>query len=238
MISRRSRRPLRIAAFLVAPVLALLVALPASAADFSTGASIVASGCTSQSSPLGYAGGYAYTGVFPSSWAKGTVYVCYTKQRLADSDPNGDYYAMTVTSNWTYSSGGRNYPARTYQYVASNTVSKDNVYGAPGTMTSSTGCNTAFSVSWGLGPFTARVTPAFCSGYTVSRSAYTAQRANYTSSTAGELTKVETTYSQKVANGTVPRFEAHVAVPRYSHYWNGSQWQTTEQFYWVDWYNI
>lgn len=188
---------------------------------------------------MAYAGGYPVQGAqYGDRWATGHVYVCYTKYRISDGDPNGDYYALVADSHWTYSAGNKSYPARMYQFVASNATSKDNVYGSTPGFTSNQSCSTSFSVSFGVGPFSVSTSPRVCSGYTVSRTTYSYVRSNWQAEKVGGLSNVETAYSQKVANGTVPKFEVHFAIPNYGHYYNGSYWQTTANWTWVDWYGV
>jgi len=237
--ARWTRRAVRALAVVTIPALvAVVAATPSEAASISPGAKIVKSACTSQSSQIPYAGGYKYDGVWPSRWASGKVYVCYTKYRLTDADPKADYYALVVTSHWTYSSGARSYPARMYQFIASNTAAISNVYGSTPSFTGSKSCSSAISVGFGVGPFSISTSPTLCKSYKVTRTAYTSSRSNWTSTQAGGLKTVETVFSEKVKNGKVPLFEAHVAIPQYKHYWTGSAWQTSEAFRWVDWYKV
>jgi len=228
-----------VVAGLAVPALVAVTAAAPSQAAISPGAKIVKSACTSQKSQIPYAGGYAYTGMWPTRWATGKVYVCYTKYRLSDADKSADYYAVVVTSHWTHTGGSRSYPARMYQFIASNTKAVSNVYGATPSFTGRSTCSSPFTVSFGVGPLSVSTTPKVCKSYKVTRTAYTSNRANWTSAQAGGLTTVQTAYSEKVKNGKVPQFEIHVAIPQYRHSWSdGSGWKTTQAFRWVDWYKI
>jgi hypothetical protein len=220
------RTPWRLAA--ATAFVTLAAAAPASAVSFSVGASIQGSGCTSQTSKIAWFGGFPSNGIWPSAWPHGSAYVCWYKYRLNDSDPNGDYYAMVATSNWTYSSGARNYPAYMSHSISSDRASKDSVYSSTGTFTSSSSCSTAFSVSFGAGPVSASVTPKLCSSYKVTRRSFSGTGAFWDSPSAGGLTKVETAFVQKVANGAVPHYTATFAIPQYVNTWYAnSYWQTS-----------
>jgi hypothetical protein len=206
----------------------LAAAAPAPAASFQPVGTITGSGCTLQTSKIPWWGGFPGDGVWPSSWPRGSVYVCWTKYRISDSDPNGDYYAMVATSNWTYSSGARNYPAYMSQSISSDRGSKDSVYSSTGSFTSSSSCSTAFSVSFGAGPVSATVTPKLCSSYKVTRRSYSGTGAFWDSPSAGGLTKVETAFIQKVANGAVPHYTVTFAIPQYVNTWYANlYWRTT-----------
>jgi hypothetical protein len=206
----------------------LAAAAPAPAASFSPSASIVSSGCTSQTSPMSWWGGFPSDGVWPASWPSGKVYVCFTKYRISDSDPNADYYAMVATSNWTFSSGGRSYPAYTSQSISSDRASRDNVYSSTGSFTSSSSCTTAFSVSFGAGPVSATVTPKLCSSYRVTRRGYSGTGAWWDSPSAGGLNRVETAFLQKVGNGVVPHYTVTFSIPQYVNTWYANlYWRTS-----------
>src|SRR5690242_8999609 len=93
---RRRRRWLRVAAVgLISFGLVVAAAGPAAAFSVTPSASIVGSGCTSQSSQLQWRGGYPWSSGSSTvnTAPAGTVYVCWIKYRISDSDPNGDYYA-------------------------------------------------------------------------------------------------------------------------------------------------
>ena len=237
----RRRRTGRLLLLALPALLVLgIAAPPARAVGFQgASASIVGSRCTSQASPMSWSGGYPVQGAqYADRWASGRVFVCFTKYRLSDRDPAGDYYAMVVTSHWSLSSGNRGYPARTYQFTSSNAASRDNVYSATPSFTSNLSCSSPLSYGLQLGPFSLSATPSVCKGYRVNRTAYTATRANFQSEKAGGLRTLETVYAQKVRNGTVPRFDVHVAVPTYRHYFNGLWWETGAAWRWVDWYGV
>lgn len=190
--------------------------------------------CSNQTSKIKYTGGYPYNGVFPDRPASGEVVVCYRKWRFVDDDPRYDYYALEAESSWTYKSGKRNFPARMYQFIASNKTSQQNVYSSTPTFTSSTSCGREFEVSFAVGPIEIGTSQQVCNSYTVTRSAYTANRSNWTSSKAGGLKMVTTVYYQKVPAGAAPKFDVNFAIPQYKNYWNNLYWETREDFYWVD----
>jgi hypothetical protein len=240
----------RACAFLASLVLVgVFGSLQATAARFSSSSTdinpngrIRGSKCTNQTSQIPYAGGYPYNGVFADRWASGKVYVCYTKYQLPDSDPNGDYYALEASSHWTYQEGKRSFPARMYQFIASNTKSKDNRYGSTPSFTSSKSCSQPFSIGFQVGPplinLGVSTDQTLCNGYNVRRTDYKDNRSNWTSSQAGGLATINTTYIQKVPEGVVPLFEVHFGIPQYKHYWNNNYWETKENFYWVDYYKV
>jgi len=234
--------------FLVSlPLVGGLGSLQATAARFSStsttinpSAKVEDSRCSNQISQISYAGGYPHNGVFADRWASGKVYVCFTKYRFPDSDPRGDYYALEASSHWTYQKGKRSFPARMYQFIASNTKSKDNRYGSTPSFTSSKNCNQSFSIGFQIGPplfnLAASGNQTLCKGYNVTRTDYKDNRSNWTSSQAGGLTTINTTYFQKVPEGVVPRFDVHFGIPQYKHSWKHNYWETKENFYWVDYY--
>jgi hypothetical protein len=206
----------------------LAAAGSAPAASFSPSASIVSSACTSQTSPMPWWGGFPNDGVWPSSWPRGKVYVCFTKYRISDTDASADYYAMVATSNWSFASGGRSYPAYTSQSISSDRASKDNVYSSTGSFTSSSSCTTAFSVSFGAGPVSATVTPKLCSSYRVTRRGYSGTGAWWDSPAAGGLNRVETAFLQKVGNGVVPHYTVSFSIPQYVNTWYANlYWRTS-----------
>jgi hypothetical protein len=225
----------------VALVVSALVttAAPASAvATFVPGASINKSYCTSQTAQLAWWGGNN-NGVHPDLvQPKGSMYLCYYKYRIADSDSSGDYWAMSVETYWTLRDGEADYPAVMYQNATSNLSARSNVYTATPSFTSNTSCNSSLSFTVSAGPIGATVRPRVCSGYRVNRYGYGPTQALYTSTSAGGLRKVETVYLQKVANGAVPRFTVSVAIPRYTHTWNGLYWKQTAKLTWLSYTGV
>lgn len=231
-ILRRHRGPIRVAVVLVAFLLTFANISSSGATAFSgVSTSILGSGCTSRSSPMKWWGAYPY--ISGQTWPKGTVYVCWTKYRLKDNDPNGDYYAMEAVSQWTYSSGYAAGDAQMYQLISSSASSKDNVYNSTGSFTASTDCSASFSVGFSVGPFGVSTSEQLCKSYTVSRFSYGSTSMGWTSAKAGKLRTVRTTFVQKVAQGVVPKFTAEFAIPQYYNDWNGSNWVPTSHLVWT-----
>ena len=221
--SRRSRRSAlgRTAVSVTVACAAVAAATPASATpSYSLAASIVGSGCTSQTSRIGWWGSNE-SQVTMAYQPKGDVYVCWIKYRLNDSDPNGDYYSMVATSNWRHTAGQASYTASHNQSIRSSVAAKDNVYGSTPSFTSSRDCSSAFTVSYGVGPVSVSTTPSLCSSHTVTRGSQSSSNAFWSSSRAGRVRVVETSLTQKVPQGVVPRYDVSFAIPQYSHSYNG-----------------
>jgi hypothetical protein len=214
------RRPF-IVSLLALALSSILAASPVAAVTFSgASATIVNSGCSSQTSQLSWHGGLPYPInkiQYPQySMPTGTVYFCWTKFRLSDSDPSGDYYSYVLSSTWTRTGGWPYWPAQMTQKVVSSKASVSNDYGATPTFSSSTGCTSPFSVGFNLGGVGVSVSPSLCSGYTVSRSSYGATGAAWTGGYAGEMHVIETAYFQKVAQGQVPLANFTWSYPWYT----------------------
>jgi hypothetical protein len=221
--SRRSRRTAlgRTAVAVTVACAALAPATPASATpSYSLAASIVGSGCTSQTSRIGWWGSNEGQ-VTMAYQPKGDVYVCWIKYRLSDRDPDGDYYSMVATSTWRHTAGSASFTATHHQSIRSSVTAEDNVWGSTPSLTSRRDCSSPFTVSYGVGPVSVSTTPALCSSHTVTRVAKSPDSAFWSSGRAGRVRVVETSLTQKVPQGVVPRFDVSFAIPQYSHTHNG-----------------
>jgi hypothetical protein len=194
------------------------------------------SDCTSQKRPLKWNGGLP-TGITPSTWPRGTVVVCWVKRKIKDGDRHGDYYKVILKTEWKLKKGAAGYPAELHQAVVSSADSKDNVYSATKSFVSSHECSDAFSVDFGLGPFSLSTSPKICKDYKVSRYHYDTNDTYWKSLHAGKTPRVATGFVQKVREGVVPKFDFVFAIPRYDNVWNeaGGYWESTKDFKWISW---
>ena len=204
----RSPRLSATGCILLALSLSALAAPPAFALP-SPSASIVDSQCSAK---------YKWQGaVTPGSgYPEGTVKFCAYKYRLADKDKNGDYYAVVTQSVWTFTGNQAGNEAPMSQSIKSNTGSIDNVYSATKSYTSSASCSTPVTLSVSLGIFSVSTEPKLCSGYKFTRSVSSSTQAVWSSNTAGGLRNVETSFSQKVAEGKMPTYKVVFSMPQYS----------------------
>jgi hypothetical protein len=198
-----------------------------SAFSSSVPATILRSACQGRSTLIHWRGG-------DNNWntyqlPHGTVVVCYTKYRLGDSDPTGDYYAMEISSEWTLNSQTfyPNDDAVTTQYAISNTGSIDDRYGWTKSFTSSRSCTSPFSVGLNLAIFSITTSPSVCSGYGVSVINPGSTGATWKAGFAGEMREIETTFVQKVPNGTVPKFSLQFRIPYYIYTYKSGMYYVT-----------
>ncbi|MFI0448208.1 hypothetical protein [Actinomadura sp. 6N118] len=232
---RLSSRPARAVLVTAAAATAVIAtSTTASAASFSVSARVNKSSCTSQSSPYKWWGGGPSSASAYTYRPRGTVFICFTKYKISDSDRRYDYWAVQIQSNWRFRDGDAKAGARMFQNIKSSIEARGNVYAATPTHKSNRSCNQSFSVGVQAGFFGASVSPKICSGYTVQRSSYSAKYARYTSTKAGGLRRVETVYTQKVPQGRVPKYNLSVGVPRYQFDWNGLYWDVTARISYIN----
>lgn len=210
----------------------------AAAASAAADERIVSSHCTNKQRPYHWNGGFRRgQGVSSQKWPVGRVYICWTKYRIADSDRRFDYYKMVVTTVWSHKEGGRDNPAETQQALVSNLTARGNVYESTPSFTSRRNCSDAFSVSFGVGPFSVSTSPKVCDDYRVTRIADRLDRAQWKSTRAAGLRRVQTAFVQKVRQGAVPKYDVVVAIPQYQNRWDGGAWISTKRLKWVSWSN-
>ncbi len=209
---RRGHRGAAALAALATLAVPVIVAGPAEAATVNN-ATLKTWACSSQTSKYSW-NGEARAGL---GYPRGNVYVCWWKYRINDSDTRADYYAVVAASYWTHSAGPAGYPAAMGQSVQSSAVSVDNAYGATGSFTTNKSCTSPVTLSVGWGPISASTTPTLCSGYTVTRSTYGSAGAGWSSPKAAGLRTIETMYTQKVPQGTVPRYTVRFSIPIYTN---------------------
>lgn len=209
---RRLGRPAAVIAAVAALAAPVVAAAPAEAASVPNGA-IVTSACSSQTSK------YAWNGLAKAGlgYPRGTVYVCWWKYKMTDADSRADYYAVVASSYWTHSAGPAGYDAAMSQSIQSSVAARDNVYNATGSFQTNTNCSSPVSLSIGWGPFSASTSPTICSGYKVTRSTYNSAGAGWSSPKAAGLRKIETMFTQKVPQGTVPRYTVRFSIPIYTN---------------------
>lgn len=192
-------------------------AIPSSASvSASVSLSIRASQC---STSLSWAGANPSTAYASASWPRGSVKFCAFKYRMADSDPYYDYYLVYASSDYSRSAGSASLAAPAYQQLDSNRAASGNVFGSTKSYTSNASCETAFSVGVSAGPFSAQVTPKVCSGYTVSRYYSGASGAGWYAAKVGGVSDMQSTFYQKVPQGTTPIFTVNFFRPTYQHVW-------------------
>lgn len=231
---RPSSRPARVALVTAAAATAVLAtSTSASAASFSATAKVNKSSCTSQSSPYKWWGGGPSSASAYTYRPRGTVFICFTKYKISDSDRRYDYWAVEIESNWRFSDGSAKAPAAMFQNIRSSIGARGNVYAATPTHKSNRSCGQSFSVGVQAGFFSASVSPKVCKGHTVRRSSYSAKYARYTSPKAGGLRRVQTLYTQKVPQGKVPKYNLSVGVPRYKFTWDG-MWYVTSHIAYIN----
>ena len=145
-----------------------------------------------------------------------------------DSDPAFDYYLVYSSSDFTRTAGSANLAAPSYQQVTSSRTASGNVYGATKPYSSNVSCSTALSVGVSAGPFSATVTPSLCSGYSVTRPSVGPTAASWYAAKAGGVPHMQSTFYQKVPQGTVPIFTVNFYRPTYTHVWYANlYWKET-----------
>lgn len=231
---RLSSRPTRAVLVTAAAATAVIAtSTSASAADFSVSARVNKSSCTSQSSPYKWWGGGPSSASAYTFRPRGTVFICFTKYKISDSDRRYDYWAVEIESNWRFTDGDAKAGAQMFQNIKSSIEARGNVYAATPTHKSNRSCSQSLSVAVQVSFFNATVSPKICSGYTVKRSSYSAKYARYTSAKAGGLRRVQTLYTQKVPQGRVPKYNLSVGVPRYEFKWTGI-WDVTSRISYIN----
>jgi hypothetical protein len=201
-------------------------ATPSSAAvSASVSLSIRASQC---SSTYSWAGANVSTAYAAASWPRGSVNFCAWKYQMKDSDPYFDYYLVYGVSSYSRSAGSANLAAPAYQQLDSSRSASGGVYGATKSYTSNVSCNSSLSVGVSAGPFSATVTPSLCSGYSVSRY-YSGPSGNgWKATKVGGVKSLQSTFYQKVPQGTKPIFTVNFIRPTYRHVWYGNlYWKET-----------
>jgi hypothetical protein len=206
----------------------------ASAADFTVSAKVNKSSCTSQSSPYKWWGGGPSSASAYMFRPRGTVFICFTKYKISDSDRRYDYWAVEIESNWRLKDGHAKVGARIFQNIKSSIKAHDNVFGATPTHKSDLSCSQPLTVNFQVSVFSASVSPKICKGHTVRLSSYSPTAARYTSTKAGGLRRVQTLYSQKVRQGRVPKYNLSVGVPRYQFKWTGLIWDVTTRISYIN----
>lgn len=166
--------------------------------------------------------------VHPNYAPRGTVYFCMYKYRIADADPNFDYYAIVIQSFWKVTSGTTAHTAVLKQSVYSNWAAREGIYDATPSFVSNKSCSTPYSVGLNIGVFAIGTSPQICSGDAVNKISETARGAAWTTQRAGKVTLLETSYAQKIPQGgSVPKFDVQFKVPQYTAAWAGNWWHYT-----------
>jgi hypothetical protein len=210
----------------VAIAMTAVAAIPASASiSASVSLSFRASQC---SSTVSWAGANPSTSFASASWPRGSVKFCAYKYRMADSDPYYDYYLVYGSSDYSRSAGSASLSAPAYQQLNSNRAASGNVFGSTKSYTSNSSCSSSFQVGVSAGPFSASVTPTVCSGYTVSRYYNGASGAGWHAAKVGGVSDMQSTFYQKVPQGTAPIFTVNFYRPTYQHLWYANlYWKET-----------
>lgn len=213
--------------------------------DFNVSAKILHGKCTPHgkiSDQINWKGGFPQDGIWPKPPPKGHLYICRYKFRLKDDDPHGDYYAAAITTVWTYQGAdiSRKWPAQTVQSITSDTGSKHNVFGSTAGYTSDKSCSDALSFSLAAGPVSASYSPQVCNEYKVRRVSSDARGAIWRMDKAGGLKVHVTTFVQKVPEGSKPKYDFVVGVPRYKNHWDQARQVkvTKKHLIWKSWSKV
>lgn len=240
MPTRRRSASLGSAVGLAAILVLVVGAAPVAGFSSSVGQTLLKSKCTSS---ISWRGGDPGTSMYyPYSYdPHGTVYWCYYKYQLSSAGPDGDYYGVDVVSYWTEAGSPFSYEqAVMRQYATSTSATKDLVYASTPPKTSSKDCSSLFTITISFAIFSVSTTPAWCSGYTVSRVSSSTNGATWQANQAGKIRKVETTYLQKVAHGENPFFFVGFQIPEYIYTAQsvGDPWKITAAWDYVSYSNL
>jgi len=213
----------------------LCAAAPSDAAPSATVPLLVRA---SQCSPVGSWAGQNYSTAYPGSlWPRGTVKSCVWKFRLDEKDATYDYYLVAVDADVAVTGGQANLGANAYIEIDSSKAAASSAgsYDATKSYTSNKSCTSNFSLSVGVGAFSASVTPTVCSGYSVNRTYVGPKGASFNAPKLGGVRGLETGYLQRVPAGTVPIFTVAVKRPTYKHVYESGSKYYRETAAWTTW---
>ncbi len=131
--------------------------------------------------------------------------------RIADDDPAADYYVAQVATTWTHGSGTPHLPDPVEITVTSDVDPLDHVFGATDSFVSDAGCQDRVSLPMTVGALDGGAAQA-CSGYGVELVAMQPTTATWRAVQPEGLRSVDLEFSQKVAQGEVPRWSVTVVA--------------------------
>jgi hypothetical protein len=171
----------------------------------------------------------------PGDDPKGTVFVCWTKYKIPDDDPQADYYAALAESYWTVKQGRPDGKAVASQGIRTSVRCRGHVEAGTNASAASPSCAVDLQLPADLGVACADASAEFCKVDKVLPTDGT-RGATWTSANAATLQGLRTAYAEKVPAGTVPTFTYNFTIPLYTKTWNDGlgRWEWTAHVVHVD----
>jgi hypothetical protein len=194
---------------------------PARAYTISVSATIQASKCSSahwqgKVHPVPNLGFYTST-----KQNAGDVKACFYKLVLKDSDKKGDYYYAdgSVSQTTTSKEPNEENAGNPWSFViSSNKSAIDGVYSATGNV-SKPWNKASISPTFTVGFFSVSTTFTFANSETISRTSMSKAGAGWSAPGLQRTKQAEFGFSQKVAQGAVPKITWKVTMPFYAYTW-------------------
>lgn len=153
---------------------------------------------------------------------RGRFYYCLTKYKMEESDPRGDYYAVSLDLYNTVTKGNSDWTARAMAGLATNIFPTDNVFGSTPDISSEKSCTQQVDLGVSLGWFSASVPIQMCRGTNVVDNFRAGApdgpdlfSAGWLMHNFGKVRRISLILDEKVPQGSpVPTFTSALWVPR------------------------